>query len=532
MRAFEFYTKVTESKKETPTADKMAAALNSTLDTIISKVKNQKEKQPAKKSVVKPIPLPSEKPVESLDEAIGDTASKIKQSEDKIKELKFMLQGFDNPKANEIIIELEKDLLDLKKVYAEELKAERTAGGAEEREQNIEFFEKLETEILPKLAEKIESELSKIAAVSPFNPEEQTEKPGIPTKQVGKITTARRGKLENVKAKIMTGLEGVFSRLKRTAVESGPEMKEAIQELLQDFIVGVVDFGDVLKQKQGSIDAMFEKEVTAQGKSKEYKEAFDSIKDTLYKAVIETGKGTNMGPGELGLALILQPASKAGKGDLGYGDEVIELKGSMDPKSGARLGLEMGNKTNQVSSYQSTVLDKHFKGDVKYAYPAKTKTGKETTINLNLTKTGINIINQLIPRYPGFDTKEFLLDSIVLTLDGSEDDKKKWRDMIDKSNLLDPAIASDGTIDYDQWVKALTLIQYDLYGGAEAGQSQFKTIMVFSPNSSNFRVVKTTEEFGKAISDGQAGKPNGIVVSGGLSFNLDKFAKTPQVGIA
>jgi hypothetical protein len=55
--------------------------------------------------------------------------------------------------------------------------------------------------------------------------------------------------------------------------------------------------------------------------------------------------------------------------------------------------------------------------------------------------------------------------------------------------------------------------------------------MVFSPTSSNFRVVKNAKEFAKAIDDGQSGKERGIVLSGGLSFNLDKFQKTAQVGI-
>src|SRR6056300_1200739 len=93
MRAFEFFTKVTESKKETPKADAMAAALGPAIKDVLAKAKEAKQdalKTAKPKSQVQktPIPLPSEKPVESLDEAAQDTASAIKVMEAELETLK------------------------------------------------------------------------------------------------------------------------------------------------------------------------------------------------------------------------------------------------------------------------------------------------------------------------------------------------------------------------------------------------------------------------------------------------------------
>ena len=392
--------------------------------------------------------------------------------------------------------------------------------------QRLSFKQNFDT-TLKELATKVATELKKLKSTSPFTNTKDLE-------SQEKLKAKDINSLKNIESKIVTGLSGVFSYLKDIGLIDETK-QQAVIEFLQDLIQGVVSFEEVLSSGAGDINAMYMNAVTTQEKSPDYIEAYNSVKEKMWRTVIDIGKGTNMGPGELGLSLILQPASKGGKGDLAFtttdadGNEVtqtVELKGSLDPKSGARLGLEMGNKTNQVASYQK-LLDKYFgKGKVPYKYPIKTAKGKDSTESLNLTVKGINVLNQLISQVPGFQTKKFLVDSILLTLEDGE----TYRKTVEKNKFLDEAINSDGTIDYNTWVRALTLVQYDLYGG-EAGKSEFKTIMVFSPNSTNFRVVKNANEFSQAIKDGQAGKPNGIIVSGGLSFNLDKFAKTPQVGI-
>ncbi len=392
--------------------------------------------------------------------------------------------------------------------------------------QRLSFKQNFDT-TLKELATKVATELKKLKSTSPFTNTKDLE-------SQEKLKAKDITSLKNIESKIVTGLSGVFSDLKDIGLIDGTK-QQAVLEFLQDLIQGVVSFEEVLSSGAGDINAMYMNAVTTQEKSPDYIEAYNSVKEKMWRTVIDIGKGTNMGPGELGLSLILQPASKGGKGDLAFtttdadGNEVtqtVELKGSLDPKSGARLGLEMGNKTNQVASYQK-LLDKYFgKGKVPYKYPIKTAKGKDSTESLNLTVKGIKVLNQLISQVPGFQTKKFLVDSILLTLEDGE----TYRKTVEKNKFLDEAINSDGTIDYNIWVRALTLVQYDLYGG-EAGKSEFKTIMVFSPTSTNFRVVKNANEFSQAIKDGQVGKPNGIIVSGGLSFNLDKFAKTPQVGI-
>jgi hypothetical protein len=493
-------------------------ALNNAVDRIIDVTQNQPLKSNTSKKLT-PKKIVSS-PVESLDEAQQSAVNTAVQLANELKSKidNVLLSNLDMVKKRETIFKLINDTKNSAVKQAEE----------EFISKQIDYGKKFKSTI-EKLAGKIDNELQKIAGISPFNEEQ----PGIPLRDVeGKVTAKQQKNLETVKNKITTGLNGVFSDISVMGFTSDDKVKAAINEFLNDMIAGVVDFGDVLQKKQGNIEEMFKSVSSDQGKSPEYIEVFEKVKDAMWNTVIDIGKGTNMGPGELGLALILKPASKSTKGDLGYGDQTIELKGSRDPNSGARLGLEMGNKSNQVSSYQTEILNKYFpKTKPKYQVKVPTQKGGTKSVSLNLTSTGISILNKFIVQERNFNTEKFLLDSILLTLDGNKEDKEKWKNYIIKSNLLSTCINTDNTINYEKWVKALTLIQYQLYGG-QAGRSQFKTIMVFSPRTTTYRVINNTREFAKAIDDGQRGKPYGVILSGGLSFNLDKFAKTPQVGIA
>jgi len=529
---------VTQNPENADIVAKKLAALNAAVDKIISVDKKltlpapQKVLPQAKPAItptqVKPIAPPPINPVgtqtppqttESLDEAKQPAVNlAVQQAQELKSKIDAILLSTSNlTKQRNLLAKL---INDTKQSAVEQ------AGQEFVNKQNE--YSKIFKATIEKLAAKIDGELEKIAGMAPFN----AEQPGIPLKDTkGKITAKHQKNLETVKGKITTGLNGVFSEINVMGFTSGDEVKSAINEFLNDMIVGVVDFGEVLRQKKGNIEAMFNTVSAEQGKSAEYLQVFEKVKDAMWNTVIDIGKGTNMGPGELGLALILQPANKSTKGDLGYGDQTIELKGSRDPKSGARLGLEMGNKSRQDTSYQSEILNKYFPiTKPQYIQTVPTSTGGTKKVSLNLTSTGIDVLNMLIKKENNFNTGQFLLDSILLTLDGNSNDKAGWKKNIEKSGLIPTCINSDKTIDYNKWVKALTLIQYELYGG-EGGRSEFKTIMVFSPTSTNFRVINNTKEFGKAIDDGQTGRPNGIVASGGLSFNLDKFAKTPQVGI-
>ena len=513
---------------------KKLAALNDAVDKIISVSKNTEPKVPTVPvktptpiAVPKPISAPTKSfpvapvnslqaPVESLGEAKKSTVNAATQE------------------AQELSSKADTLMLALGAVSPKNRKAIMAAFAEVKNDANKEFvnkqtkFSEVFKTTIEKLAVKIDGELEKIAGIAPFN----AEQPGIPLKDTkGKITAKNQKNLNTVKGKIITGLNGVFSEINVMGFTSGDEVKTAITEFLNDMIEGVVDFGEVLNLKTGNIEAMFNNASSKQGKSTEYLKVFNKVKSAMWNTVIDIGKGTNMGPGELGLALILKPVTKSKKGDLGYGDQTIELKGSRDPKNGARLGLEMGNKSNQASSYQSEILNRYFSvTKPKYISTVPDAKGGTKEIRLNLTLVGITALNMLIKKEKNFNTGAFLLDCILLTLDGNAKDKAGWQKNIEKSGLIPTCINLDQTIDYNKWVKALTLIQYELYGG-EDGKSQFKTIMIFSPISTNFRVINNTREFGKAIDDGQLGRPNGVIAAGGLSFNLDKFAKTPQVGI-
>ncbi|OUW04058.1 MAG: hypothetical protein CBD16_02765, partial [Betaproteobacteria bacterium TMED156] len=175
--------------------------------------------------------------------------------------------------------------------------------------QRLSFKQNFDT-TLKELATKVATELKKLKSTSPF-----TNKRDVESQE--KLKAKDITSLKNIESKIVTGLSGVFSDLKDVGLIDGTK-QQAVLEFLQDLIQGVVSFEEVLSSGAGDINAMYMNAVTTQEKSPNYIEAYNSVKEKMWRTVIDIGKGTNMGPGELGLSLILQPASKGGKGDLAF----------------------------------------------------------------------------------------------------------------------------------------------------------------------------------------------------------------------
>jgi hypothetical protein len=473
MRAYQFYNKLAESSKPTPISDKMAGVLNSSLNALIQRVKNFKDDNTtAKSKSFKPISLPSEKPVESLDEAVGDTEAKIKSAEDKLKTLRFMLQNFRDPKVGEIIQELENDVLELKNIHREELK-----GAGDVRQQEIEnWFSGLDKDIMA------------LAAKASSNSTIQKE---ITNRFKGSFTT------EVLIKKNIT--------------------KDDLTKFLQDAEEGkVIDMESLVLKDSGNINSYV---------GSEYKKVFDAIKADIFP-YSPPGTGHNMGPGEVALTMFGNPITKGSVGDLNVNGVLYELKGAKtrDAKgkkslSGGRMnGKDVSKPTTGRTAIVSWVK-KNLGKDALNPYLEGTKLR-----DLNWNAKGIENLNTLFQTNIRNGAKrtiklrEFMLDLWHAMI-------QNHKEIENFDGRIQSMVSDNGTIS-DQAIRIITELLYESYALSdgekdEKGNQKPFNIMVFNAQTLEYRIVRSTAGFAK----------QGIRVIGGIDWNDANASASPQLYI-
>jgi hypothetical protein len=80
-----------------------------------------------------------------------------------------------------------------------------------------------------------------------------------------------------------------------------------------------------------------------------YKNIFDEIKSELFKLKPPASGSANVGPGELALAMLGNPAEKPDKGDIKIGEEMYEIKAG-DGSVGGRFNSSQVGKADSAWS--------------------------------------------------------------------------------------------------------------------------------------------------------------------------------------
>ena len=263
-----------------------------------------------------------------------------------------------------------------------------------------------------------------------------------------------------------------------------------------------------------------------------YQKVFDVfVKENIFSYSPGTTSGA-IGPGEMALSMMGNPAEKGKKGDLKIGDKEVEIKASA--ATGGRLNSKSITKatsgwqiwkerindilkeapkdrtigvTNKKGQTEQVPIHK-FDGNQYNVIKGKAKLGSK----YNFNDKGIRALNaEVLQPYSNFE-KTFALfhdtiKSLILNFDKIS--------MADK--LIANAIEQDGTVDYQKLGRAYTKIAYESYNLADG----ITTIMFLRTDTLDYTIAADGNDLINKMKDGT------IVMGAGFNWNDDQQTPTP-----
>lgn len=390
-------------------------------------------------------------------------------------------------------------------------------------------------------------------------------------KQVGRTMSTTD---EQIKNALETAIRPIFRDVKQSTIRDANAQKELLG-LIQMLQVGVIDSSAFDKDKGNIKDLVPDTNITytdrESGETKTLSKSVQQMLDqgNMFEKMMKAIPGAtagNWGPGEIGLVLLFNPATKGTKGDIqfatndapteegGKGDvtDALEIKASSDPKAGGRLSPKGGDKESIVKAFVEKVWKNYFPNENYVKYESKIrKTAKGKSIagyNANFTQTGFLHYNELFYEYgiSPDQAKDILRRGFLLSFNEStRADIEKRKDLLepmlnavmvateDSPDLVNHQPGKDAVylhkgqtyVDSKKWVAGYMRALYTLY--KESSKSgEYSKILVINPGTGNFAIFKDAETLEKYINDGT------VMATGGLEFNLTQTSKSAQLGIA
>jgi len=307
--------------------------------------------------------------------------------------------------------------------------------------------------------------------------------------------------------------------------EGSDVTQEEIKNFLQACADGkVIDMLSVVKQSKGNV----KNHVNAQ-----YQKIFDVfVKENIFSYSPGTTSGA-IGPGEMALSMMGNPAEKGKKGDLKVGDQEVEIKASK--ATGGRLNSKAIAKAttgwqvwseNIAEILSSAPKDRTIgvpdkKGQIKqvpiskwngnqFNYNAKNKRAKEAS-KYNWNQKGFDGLNaEVLQPYSNFDKTYKLFHDTIKALVQNLDKIENWDKWL--ANSIEP----DGTVDYIKLNKAYTRIAYQSYHLADG----ITTVMLLRTDTLDFIIIRDGAELADRLGDD-------IAMGAGFNWNDDQQTPTP-----
>lgn len=284
----------------------------------------------------------------------------------------------------------------------------------------------------------------------------------------------------------------------------------------------VIDMMSVIQTDRGNIK---------QHVNPKYQKLFDIfVEQNIFS--YSPGKTSGaIGPGEMALSMMGNPAEKAKKGDLKVGDVEVEIKASAS--SGGRLNSKSIAKATtgwevwkrkiqeivQDVDKDQTIFVTNKKGE-KIKVPLSnfngdqykiTKNGAKLGSKYNWNQTGFLELNKEILEPHSDFNKTFSLfhDTIVALV-------QNIKKIPNADKLLASAINQDGTVDFLKMNKAYTKIAYESYNLADG----VTTIMFLRTDTLDYTIIKDGNDLMNKLGDT-------VLSVKGFNWNDDQQTPTP-----
>ena len=519
-------------KKVAKTLGQLNTALTNFVNKIESKFTN-KQPQQAQPEV--------KEALEDLSQEIQNKANECYETMERLDGMYQYVEG--NPagqkELDDIIAQVDVKLYDLFLVVSKEHKALKDAlSVAEGKAKEVEDFFRGLLPLLRSLGNKVND-------YTELTQDELQAMSGTERAQAKK-KAVNAGKFAQTLAEAMSG------KVLKLLSEGQTDTKR-IKEFLEACLAGnVINLDNMVQDNQGLIDNFV---------NEKYKQDYQNfVVENIFSYNPGATSGA-IGPGELALAMLGDPASKATEGgDLyigkGKNKKLYEIKAGKGTSGGRMNSKKIVSATAAYPMWEKginkilrdakatgtfKIIDQ--KGKPKniemkfYDGSTHNKTGKgfKKGSNYNFNPSGIEgLNNDILKPYaeaaatnigPGTSAKDVtyeLFHESFKVLIGNNDEIKNF------GNVIYNAINDDGTVDYMTMAKAYTSLAYKSYQLAD----KVKDILFIRTDTRHFAIINDHDDFmdSIAISKDESGKDKQtgrVVIGSGFTWNDDQQTPTP-----
>ena len=509
-----------------PTMDpQLKASIISNLQNLASKVgdfvaKNIKQTQPAQQAQPQAQPNDPNATVEAV-EAVAEVNNEDQEAQAALAKLKADIAAIEASNIDDKIkagfLASLNETLDKLTKASENITASRDTARSE-RDEAINFVKEV-TGVLVTLGNKVQG----------FQEDTNTESMTARDRASFKKMAVNAEKFTKT---LKQALFGKILDMQEGGDVSGQEIKEFLEACVRGDVINMLQ---VIGTSQGNIKDHV---------NPKHQKVFDVfVEENIFSYAPGTTSGA-IGPGEMALSMMGNPAEKGKTGDLRIGDEEIEIKASA--KTGGRFNSKAiakattgwkvwAQKINQIMSQapedatisvtqkngqEELIKAREYNGNRHNVIKGKAKEGSK----YNWNASGFKALNiEVLKPYSNLSQTYDLFESSIRALVQNYDKLSKPQQgnshhkPFNPGDLIEAAINDDGTVDMKKMNIAYSKIAYASYHLADG----ITTVMLLRTDTLDYTIFKDADELVGQLSSGQA------MTGGGFNWNDDQQTPTP-----
>ena len=507
-----------------PTMDpQLKANIISNLQSLASKVgnfvaKNIKQTQPAQQPQAQAQP---NDPNATVEEAVAEVNSEDQEAQSALAKLKADIAAIESSNIDDNIkasfLASLNETLDKLTQASERITASRDTARSE-RDEAINFVKEV-TGVLVTLGNKVQG----------FQEDTDTDSMTAKDRASFKKMAVNAEKFTKT---LKQALFGKILDMQEGSDVSGQQIKEFLEACVRGDVINMLN---VIGTSQGNIKDHV---------NPKYQKVFDVfVEENIFSYAPGTTSGA-IGPGEMALSMMGNPAEKGKKGDLKIGDEEVEIKASA--KTGGRFNSKAiakattgwqtwAQKINEIMSQapedatisvtqkdgsEKLIPAREYNGNRHNVIKGKAKEGSKYNWNASGFKAlNIEVLQPYSNLRQTFDLFESSIRALVQNYDKLDKPQQgnSHHKPFNPGDLIEAAINDDGTVDMKKMNIAYSKIAYASYHLADG----ITTVMLLRTDNLDYTIFRNADE----LVDQMNG--DSIITGGGFNWNDDQQTPTP-----
>jgi hypothetical protein len=501
----------------------LKASILSNLQNLASKVgdfvaKNIKQTQPTQQA--QPQAQPND-PNATVEEAVAEVNSEDQEAQAALAKLKADIAAIESSNIDDSIkasfLASLNETLDKLTQASERITASRDTARSE-RDEAINFVKEV-TGVLVTLGNKVQG----------FQEDTDTESMTAKDRASFKKMAVNAEKFTKT---LKQALFGKILDMQEGSDVTGQEIKEFLEACVRGDVINMLQ---VIGTSQGNIKDHV---------NPKYQKVFDVfVEENIFSYAPGTTSGA-IGPGEMALSMMGNPAEKGKKGDLKIGDEEVEIKASA--KTGGRFNSKAiakattgwqtwAQKINDIMTQapedatisvtqkdgsEKLIPAREYNGNRHNVIKGKAKEGSKYNWNASGFKAlNIEVLQPYSNLRQTFDLFESTIRALVQNYDklSKPQQGNSHHKPFNPGDLIEAAINDDGTVDMKKMNIAYSKIAYASYHLADG----ITTVMLLRTDNLEYTIFRNADELVDQMNS------DSIITGGGFNWNDDQQTPTP-----